>query len=205
MGVRTVIDKFNFRFGLVMGLALLCGAAQAEYVTDRLQLGVHMQPDASDRSFAKLNSGDRVEILETNLYHALVTMQDGRKGWVKKTYLVKDKPAILRVTEVERERDKAVKKLNSLQSSLSDREARASEMEAEVAAREAGAAAEAEELERLRVENVSLSGRLEAHAFSVPGTLFFVAVAASIVIGCLLSWWWFDYRSRIRHGGYRIH
>ena len=205
MGVRTVIEKLICRFGMVFGLVLLCGIAQAEYVTDRLQLGVHMQPDMSDRAFAKLNSGDRVDILETNLYHALVQLQDGRKGWVKKTYLVKDKPAILRVAEVERERDKAVKKLNSLKSSLSDREVRASEMEAEVAAREAGAAAEAEELERLRVENVSLSGRLEAHAFSVPGTLFFVAVAASIVIGCLLSWWWFDYRSRIRHGGYRIH
>ena len=193
------------RFSIVFGLALLCGAAQAEYVTDRLQLGVHMQPDASDRSFAKLKSGDRVDILETNRYHALVTLPDGRKGWVKKTYLVPDKPAILRVTEVERERDKANAKLDSLAASLSDREARVSEIEAQVSAREAGAAAELEELERLRVENISLSDRLEAYTFSVPGTLFFVAVAVSLVIGCLLSWWWFDYRSRLRHGGFRVH
>jgi len=193
------------RFSIVFGLALLCGVAQAEYVTDRLQLGVHMQPDASDRSFAKLKSGDRVDILETNRYHALVTLPDGRKGWVKKTYLVPDKPAILRVTEVERERDKANAKLDSLAASLSDREARVSEIEAQVSAREAGAAAELEELERLRVENISLSDRLEAYTFSVPGTLFFVAVAVSLVIGCLLSWWWFDYRSRLRHGGFRVH
>ena len=205
MGVRAVIEKLICRFGIVFGLVLLCGAAQAEYVTDRLQLGVHMQPDTSDRSFAKLNSGDRVDILETNRYHALVTMSDGRKGWVKKTYLVSDKPAILRVTEVEGERDKAIAELESLTASLSDREARVGEMEAQVAAREAGAAAELAELERLRVENVSLSGRLEAYSFSVPGTLFFVAVAASLVIGCLLSWWWFDFRSRLRHGGFRVH
>jgi hypothetical protein len=198
MGVRAVIDKLLFRIGMLAGLALLCGVAQAEYVTDRLQLDVHMQPDASDPSFAKLKSGDRVEILETNRYHALVQMQDGRKGWVKKTYLVTDKPAVLRVAEVEGERDKAVAELESLASSLSDREA-------QVAEREAGAVAEAEELERLRVDNVSLSGRLEAYSFSVPGTLFFVAVAASLVIGCLLSWRWFDYRSRVRHGGFRIH
>jgi hypothetical protein len=198
MGVRAVIDKLLFRIGMLAGLALLYGVAQAEYVTDRLQLDVHVQPDASDPSFAKLKSGDRIDIIETNRYHALVQMQDGRKGWVKKTYLVTDKPAVLRVAEVEGERDKAVAELESLASSLSDREA-------QVAEREAGAVAEAEELKRLRVDNVSLSGRLEAYSFSVPGTLFFVAVAASLVIGCLLSWRWFDYRSRVRHGGFRIH
>ena len=193
------------RSGIVFLLALSCGAAQAEYVTDRLQLGVHMQPDTSDRAFTRLMSGDRVEIVETNRFHALVTIPDGRKGWVKKTYLVEDKPAILRVTEVERERDKAIAELESMTASLSEREARVSEMEAEVAAREAGAAAELEELERLRIVNVSLSERLEAYAFSVPGALFFVAVFASLLIGALLSWWLFDFRSRQRHGGFRIH
>lgn len=207
MGVRAVIEKWKCRIGIVVGLVVLSGGAQAEqaYVTDRLQLGVHMQADTSDRSFATLKSGEVVDILEENLYHAMVVMADGRKGWVKKNYLVKDKPAILRVAEVEQERDKAIAELESLASSLSDREARVSEIEAQVAEREAEAEAEAEELERLRAENVSLSGRLEAYSFSVPGTLFFVAVAACLVIGCLLSWWWFDYRSRQRHGGYRVH
>jgi SH3 domain protein len=207
MGVRAVIEKWKCRIGIVVGLVVLSGGAQAEraYVTDRLQLGVHMQADTSDRSFATLKSGEVVDILEENRYHALVVMADGRKGWVKKNYLVKEKPAILRVAEVEQERDKAIAELESLASSLSDREARVSEIEAQVAEREAGAAAEAEELKRLRAENVSLSGRLEAYSFSVPGALFFVAVAACLVIGCLLSWWWFDYRSRQRHGGYRVH
>ena len=41
--------------------------AQTEpaYVTDKLQLGVHMLPDTSDKPFAKLKSGDRVQVIET--------------------------------------------------------------------------------------------------------------------------------------------
>jgi len=207
MGLRAVINKLICRAGWVCGLVVVFGAVQAEtaYVTDRLQLGVHMQPDTSDRAFTKLKSGDRVDILEENRYHARVKLPDGRTGWAKKTYLVPDKPAILRVTEVERERDKALTKLESLTSSLSDREARVSEIEAQVAAREASAVAEAEELDRLRVENIRLTDRLAAYSFSVPGTVFFAAAAASLAIGILMSWWWFDRRSRSRHGGFRVH
>ncbi len=195
------------RLGLAYGLAIVFSSAQAStaYVTDRLQLGVHAQADASDRSFTVLKSGEKIEILEENRYHALVTIPDGRKGWVKKTYLVPDKPAILRVKEVEGERDKAIAKAESLTSSLSDREARVSEIEIQVAAREARAVADADELKHLRVENATLTNRLAAYSFSVPGTIFFVAVAATLGIGFLLSWWWFDHRSRTRHGGFRVH
>jgi len=202
-----VIESLICRAGFVCGLIVACGAVHAEtaYVTDRLQLGVHAQSDAKGQAFAKIKSGERVQILEENQYHALVTIPDGRKGWVKKTYLVTEKPAIVRVAEVEKERDKAVAKLESLTSGLSDREARVSEIEAQVAAREARGAADAEELERLRIETSELTERLAAYEFSVPGSLFFMAIAASFAIGILVAWWWFDHRSRLRHGGFRIH
>ncbi len=186
---------------------MACGTAQAKtaYVTDRLQLGVHQQDDASDKAFTKLKSGERVEMLEENRYHARVRIPDGRTGWVKKTYLVDEQPAILRLTEVERARDRAVAALESLEAGLAEREARVGVIEQELAARELQATAEADELGRLRTENVALAGRLEAYVFSVPGTLFFVAVAVSLGIGFLVAWWWFDRRGRQRHGGFRIH
>lgn len=207
MGSRAVIDNLNFRAGILCLFVALCAEATAEtaYVTDRLQLGVHAQADALDKAFAKLKSGERVDVTEENRYHARVKLPDGRTGWVKKTYLVSEKPAILRVTEVEQERDKAMAELESLRSSLSGREARVSKIEGEIQAREAAAAADSEDLERLRKENFRLTDRLQAYSFSVPGSLFSLAAAASFLIGCLLSWWWFDRRSRKRHGGFRIH
>lgn len=203
-----MIDKYICRISVMCGLVVMVGGARAEtaYVTDQLQLGVHMQADTSDRSFAKIKSGERVDILpEENQYHVRVKIPDGRTGWVKKNYLVADKPAVLRVTEVEQDRDKAIAELASLTSSLSDREARVSEIEAQVAAREASAVADANELARLRIENAGLTDRLAAYALSVPGTVFFAAVTASLAIGFLASWWWFDRRGRMRHGGFRIH
>lgn len=195
------------RAGIVCGLLAVSGSAQAQtaYVTDRLQLGVHQLADTSDRSFATLKSGERVEISEESQYHARVTIADGRTGWVKKNYLVADKPAILRLTEVEQERDRAIDRLESLTSGFTDREAQLSEIEAAVIARETAAAADADELKLLRIENVKLADRLEAYAFSVPGKVFFAAAGTTLVIGFLFSWWWFDHRSRVRHGGYRVH
>ena len=205
----TSVKRLCTAAGLcVSGLLLTAGnvlRAESAYVTDQLQLGVHQLPDASDRAFAKLRSGDEVEILETTRFHALVRMSDGRQGWAKKAYLVDEKPAVLRVSEVERERDQALSELESLTQGLGDREARVAEMEARAAERADEAAAERTELERLRSENADLSDRLDAYALAVPGSVFIVAAIASFIIGLLGSWWWFDRRSRARHGGFRIY
>ncbi len=187
----------------MMTTAPVC--AEIAYVTDQLRLGVHQAADASDRAFTNISSGDRVDILEETNYYAFVKLPDGRKGWVKKNYLLADKPAALIVKEMKRERDDALGQLESLQTSLAAREARVNQMEAEVTDRAAAALAEKEELIALREIRTDLVERLEAYGFSVPGGLFFAGLAASLVIGSLLGWWWLDRRSRARHGGFRIY
>jgi SH3 domain protein len=186
---------------------LVAGSAAAApaYVTDKLRLGVHAAADTSDRPFTNVSSGDRVEILEESLYYARVTIPGGRQGWVKKNYLLEDKPAILIVAEVEKQRDGALAELETLKLSLADREARVSAFEQEIAGREAQAKGELEELAELREERLELMERLDSYSFSVPGSLFFVGAAASVVAGFLLAWWWFDRRSRSRHGGFRVY
>lgn len=188
-------------------LMLVAGSAIAApaYVTDKLRLGVHAAADTSDRPFTNVSSGDRVEILEESRYYARVTIPDGRQGWVKKNYLLEDKPAILMVAELEKSRDEMLAELATLKSSLADREARVSTFEAEIAAREEQASDELDELAELREERLDLMARLDSYSFSVPGSLFFAGTAASVVAGFLLAWWWFDRRSRARHGGFRVY
>lgn len=190
--------------GLLMMVAVPV-SAEIAYVTDQLRLGVHQAADASDRAFTNISSGDRVDIIEETNYYALVKLPDGRQGWVKKNYLLPDKPAALIVEEMTRERDDALGQLESLQSSLATREERVIQMEVEVAGREAAGLAEKEELIELREIRADLTDRLEAYSFSVPGGLFFAGLAASLVIGFLVGWWWLDRRSRARHGGFRIY
>ena len=144
-------------------------------------------------------------MLEENRYYAQIKLADGRRGWVKKAYLVSDKTAVLVVDKMTSERDEAVAELQTLRADLGEREAEISQAEDAVAAREQQALEEAEELERLRVENIELADKLESYSFSVPGSLFLTAVGVSLVAGGLLAWWWFDHRSRLRHGGFRIH
>jgi len=199
----------QIEFLAACGVALLVSSApaiaQSAYVTDQLRLGVHQASDTSDRPFTSISSGDRVKILEETQYYARVTIPDGREGWVKKNYLLEDKPAVILLAELEKQRDDAISQLETLKSSLSDREARVSEIEKDVIAREEQAKAEQEELLTLREERVDLQSRLDAYSFAVPGNLFFAAAAASLVFGGLIAWWWFDFRSRSRHGGFRIY
>jgi SH3 domain protein len=179
--------------------------AETAYVTDQLRLGVHAASDTSDRAFTNVSSGDRVQILQETQYYARVTIPDGRTGWVKKNYLVRDKPATLIVGEMEKARDDALAELEALKTSLAEREARVSAIEQQIFAREEQDQAQQQELVDLRAERLELMSRLDAYSFSVPGGLFFAAAAASLVVGFLVAWWWFDRRSRARHGGFRVY
>jgi len=57
----------------------------------------------------------------------------------------------------------------------------------------------------LREERLKLLSKLDAYSFSVPGGLFFASAGASLAAGFLIAWWWFDRRSRSRHGGFRVY
>jgi len=192
---------------MVSGLLVvtLSAAAETAYVTDQLRLGVHAASDTSDSPFTNISSGDRVDILEETQYYARVTLPDGREGWVKKNYLLRDKPAVLVVAELKKARDDALSELEALKSSLADREERVSTIEQQIVEREEKALAEQEELIELREERLKLLSKLDAYSFSVPGGLFFASAAASSAAGFLIAWWWFDRRSRSRHGGFRVY
>ena len=93
-------------FGSFIALGLAQPAlalGETMYVTDLLRLGIHQASDTSDRPFRTLVSGTRVEVLERSTNYALVRLDDGRQGWLKAAYLVADKPARLRLTEIEAE------------------------------------------------------------------------------------------------------
>ncbi|MBT8444785.1 MAG: TIGR04211 family SH3 domain-containing protein [Gammaproteobacteria bacterium] len=192
-------------FFAIQLLLVTPAAAEPGYVTDQLRLGVHAASDTSDRPFTSISSGDRVEIIEETQYYARVTIPDGREGWVKKNYLLSDKPAVLVLAEVEKARDDALAELETLKLSLADRESRVSAIEKEIIASEEKTKAEQQELVDLRAERLALLSKLDAYSFSVPGSLFFIAAGVSVVAGFLVAWWWFDRRSRSRHGGFRVY
>ena len=194
------------RIATTMFLFCWVGAALAEtaYVTDQLRLGIHEAPDTSDAAFASLLSGEKMEILQQNIYYAQVRMEDGRVGWVRKTYLVSDPPAVRRVKDLQAERDELASTVKRLQKEVIDSRTRLKELEAEQSGKPGEASSGAAALRELRKENNSLAQKLSAYRLSLPGTWVIVVAVGALALGSILGWWINDYRSRKRHGGFRI-
>jgi len=211
MGLPTV-NNDNFRISaLILALLLFVGAwagaarAETAYVTDMLQLGVHGAPDTSDTAFTFLKSADSVEVLERNRFYARVRIADGREGWVRTTFLVDEPPPRLRVETVENERDRTAADLEKLRGRFNQQKSKLSELEGKISANEAGVRAEQEELDQLRAANDDLDERLETYRYSLPIFWFLIGIILSLGAGVFAGWWWLDSRSRMRHGGFRVH
>ena len=79
-------------------------AGEVRYVSDQLTLKMY-KDSALSKILPSLKSGDEVEILKRDDGYMQVKLKSGTVGWVKGAYLVKEKPAILRVPELQQELD----------------------------------------------------------------------------------------------------
>ena len=179
--------------------------AQTAYVTDILRLGLHRADDTSDQPFRNLVSGTELEILSRTTNYAHVRTADGQQGWVKSAYLVSDKPAQLRVAELEAE-------LAALraESDRAEHARLAAEQQLAQATQHVDAAAASSDaveatLLRLKDENAAFAGRLDAYRGSIPLAWVLGALAVTLIAGFAAGLGWVDYMSRRRHGGFRIY
>lgn len=74
--------------------------AKVMYVTERILLGVHAEPDEESPLLASINSGSPVEVLEENEGFNQVKLSDGKIGWVSAGYLVNDEPATAQLDKI---------------------------------------------------------------------------------------------------------
>ncbi len=193
---------------LIVLLGLLASAsvsAETAYVTDILRLGLHQAPDTSDRAFMMMVSGQEMEIVQRNGNYAFVRLPDGTEGYVKAGFIVTEKPAALIVQETQAEVERLQTLNAQLEASFAEPAATIRALESDVVRQQEALDTAQDELEVLKTENERLVGREARFKYSVPYT--WVAAAAFICLlgGFLLGLWWFDHRSRQRHGGIRIY
>jgi len=85
-------------FHSFIALLLLSSSVWAQeyaYVTDSLQLRVYASPSVDSELLQTIDSGDSVEVFETQEGFSKVTTYDGTVGWVKTAFLVEEPPAKL--------------------------------------------------------------------------------------------------------------
>jgi len=193
------------RLTLTAALCALAATATAErvYVTDSLRLGLYHSDDTSDKPFLNLVSGTELEVLERNASLARVRTPTGEEGWVKSAFLVPDKPAQVRVAELEAE-------LAGLRSEAESRGPRAPDEGTErvpkptVASKDPNDAMH-EALGRLKRENEAYEARLERYRGSLPMSWVAAALVVALVGGFAAGLWWLDSLIRRRHGGFRVY
>ena len=197
----------NKTIAIVSLLLLGCSGAFAEtaYVTDILRLGIHRAQDTSDPAFQNLVSGTELEIIERVPNFARVRTSDGQDGWVKSAYLVSDKPAQLRVAEIEAELEQLRANLSESSGERLHAEREANRLSQEMALNTGSADAIHDTLARLKLENESYESRLDAYRVSFPMAWVAAALVVAFVGGFVAGLWYLDTVIRKRHGGFRIY
>jgi SH3 domain protein len=179
--------------------------AETAYVTDVLRLGIHNAQDTSDRPFDNLVSGTPLEVLERVPNYARVRTTDGQQGWVKSAYLVAEKPAQLRVAEVEAELEKLRAELAVARTAHEQAETAAGELSRQMAASTGSEEAIRDTLARFKEENESYEAQLDTYRGALPLRWVVAALVVTLIAGFAGGWWWLDASIRRRHGGFRVY
>ena len=179
--------------------------AETAYVTDILQLGLHAAEDTSDRPFRNLQSGTELEVLTRVPNYALVETANGEQGWVRSAYLVAEKPARLRVSEVETALEIMREELETAQMARQEAEQEATRLGLNIQARANSSEAVLDTLERLKIEAEDYEQRLETYRGSIPLAWVVAALVLALIGGFVGGLWTLDTIIRRRHGGFRVY
>lgn len=179
--------------------------AETLWVTDMLQLELYANSDMSGRPIKKLRSGDALDVIERGSRYAKVRTEDGTQGWVKSLYLVDKEPARTRVNKLEDANTSLGETVTNLRSQLEQERGRVKELQQQHLGTEGQKAATIEELEFLRVQNTDMMAQLSAYSSSIPISWMLLLLVLSAGGGFAGGWYWFDSRSRAKHGGYRVY
>ncbi len=196
-----------FRTFIVPTLMLVTVAASAEtaYVTDVLQLALHEQEGSGGSLLRNLVSGTQLEVLERRNYYAKVRTADGVEGWTKANFLVSDKPAKLRLAELQQQNTVLAADRDAARQALATEREKWATLRERVKEATRSAERSAAQAQQLEQENQAYRARLSVQEYSIPLNWSLGSMVASLVLGFMGGIFWFDYRSRRRHGGHRIY
>jgi SH3 domain protein len=203
-----MLERLTLAVALYAGAAtgfISQAAAETAYVTDILRLGLHHTEDTSDKAFENLVSGTALDVIERNANYARVRTPGGQEGWVKSAYLVEQKPAQLRVAELEAELAGVRGEFDQVRNARSSAEEELHRLGKQVAATTGSSDAIQDALGRLKRENEAYEARLDSYRRSLPLPWVAAALVVALVAGFVAGLWWLDALIRRRHGGFRVY
>jgi len=183
------------------------------YVTDKLILGMKDNPEGTGKNLKLLRSGTRLEVLKRQGPFSKVRTPEGLVGWAKTTFMVKDKPAILMVEELETENKELRKEIEKLKKSSNkaqitekivevqpDPDQKQRLMDLEIALEEAKKQLEEQEIQLAEKGSVTEYTQKQGTSFK----LVLMALVAGLMTGAGFIFYYFQKRMRKRFAGMKV-
>lgn len=194
--------------GIVFTVLLIaCGGVRAEtvYVTDVLRLNLQETAAPDAKKLDTILSGDELTVLEKTRNYTRVRTRDGVTGWAKSAYLVSEAPARHQLAQLEESNRSLSGRLEALQRKFDTVQEEAARLQHIEGAASTQTAQQQEEILTLRDENQQYRERLSSYRNSVSTSVLGGAALLCLVMGFTAGIALIDYRSRKRHGGFRIY
>lgn len=192
-------------FCLILTAAFNTASAETVYVTDKLHLSLHEQPNGSGKLLKTLTSGQQLTLLERTRYFARVETEEGLIGWTKAGFLVDEMPPSLRTFQLQELSESLSQKLETAKQTLDLSQQRVSELEQQLAATGSEASQRKQAIDELQTRHASLQSELKHYRGSVPLVWLLSAAGLALALGFAAGLWCLDAIIRRRHGGFRIY
>ncbi len=190
MSTKNAIQGLVMDKGLPILFLFMLGVssvyAQTMYVSDALRVGVRSEPSGSVAPHHVIVTGDTVEVLESRGGYYRIRTGDGKEGWVRKRYLMKDKPARIVLEEAGLEQGKQTDLVEGLQNELGATREKIRELKRIN-----------EQLERSRSDTGDATLPDEMTLWSVLG----IVIAMAACLGFAAGLYWYRHRISRRLGG----
>lgn len=135
-------------FTLLLWSIPFLSLAETVYVSDNLRVGVRSEPNNRVAPHGVVITGMRLEVLEHAQGYIRIRNERGVEGWIKDVYVTTDKPAKLKLNDLQKEQATLRSQLAKQEKIDKDENTRAVAMSAE--------------LEKLKAANSKLQARLSA-------------------------------------------
>ena len=98
----------------IMLIFTLSAQAESMYVTDVIKVDLRTGPSIGHKIIKMVESGEKIELIESGQDWSLVKLNDGKEGWILNRYMMSDETSKIKMVKLESEHSTLKAKVNSI-------------------------------------------------------------------------------------------